>query len=114
MSTATPWQALGAQLAVARSRTAPSQQALARHVGISQAAYSHFERGRLRPRPARLVHLAVALGADITQLAALAGYSLAQVLGTTAPSGQVVSCRAPAAHGHHEGGSLLACTCPSR
>ena len=75
-----PWRALGAELALARHRSACTQQQLARQLGISQAAYSHFERGRARPRPALLGRLAVALRADVARLAALAGYSLEQVL----------------------------------
>jgi transcriptional regulator with XRE-family HTH domain len=75
-----PWRALGAELAAARHRTARTQQQLARQLGISQAAYSQFERGIVRPRPALLGWLAIVLGADVAHLAALANYPLAQVL----------------------------------
>jgi transcriptional regulator with XRE-family HTH domain len=75
-----PWQALGTELAHARHRTGHTQQQLAPRLGITQAAYSQFERGRTRPRPALLCPLALILGADIAHLTALAGYSLEQVL----------------------------------
>ena len=80
MSDSTPWRALGVELAAARHRTTLTQQQLARQLGITQAAYSQFERGLVRPRPALLGWLAVVLRADITVLAAAAGYPLAQVL----------------------------------
>ena len=75
-----PWAALGAALATARHRRAVSQHQLARHLGITQAAYSQFERGQIRPRPAVLAQLAIALGVDVSPLAPLAGYPLELVL----------------------------------
>jgi len=75
-----PWQALGAELALARHRSACTQQQLARQLGISQAAYSQFERGVARPRPALLGRLAVVLGLDVGVLARLADHPLEQVL----------------------------------
>jgi transcriptional regulator with XRE-family HTH domain len=78
-----PWQALGAELAAARHRTGSTQHDLARQLGITQAAYSQFERGWIRPRPALLGQLAILLHADVTRLAALAGYPLVQVLTVT-------------------------------
>ena len=92
-----PWQALGTELAAARHRTASTQQQLARQLGITQAAYSQFERGWIRPRPALLGPLAVLLHADVTHLAALAGYPLAQVL-TAATSRPYVRYDEPARH----------------
>jgi transcriptional regulator with XRE-family HTH domain len=80
MIDAVPWPALGTELARARHRTAPPQQQLAHRLGITQAAYSLFERGLMRPRPPLLCQLAVTLGIDVAHLAALAGYPLAQVL----------------------------------
>ena len=40
MSDSLPWGALGTELALARHRSARTQQQLARQLGISQAAYS--------------------------------------------------------------------------
>ena len=80
MTEVSPWLALGAELADARHRTSHSQHHLARHLGISQAAYSQIERGVVRPRPLLLGQLAVALGADVGRLAALAGHPLTLVL----------------------------------
>jgi transcriptional regulator with XRE-family HTH domain len=74
-----PWQALGAALADARHRSDHTQHHLARHLGITQAAYSQIERGLIRPRPALLLPLAVLLGIGVGQLAALAGYPLEQI-----------------------------------
>jgi transcriptional regulator with XRE-family HTH domain len=84
MATPLRWQALGAELAAARHRTAYTQHHLARRAGISQGAYSQIERGLIRPRPISLGHLAVALGADVTTLASLADYPLEQVLSLSA------------------------------
>ena len=54
MTDPSPWRSLGDELAAARHRTALTQQQLAHQLGISQAAYSQFERGLVRPRPALL------------------------------------------------------------
>jgi transcriptional regulator with XRE-family HTH domain len=113
MSTATPWRALGAQLAAARHRTAYTQQQLAHQLGLSQAAYSQFERGVLRPRPARLGQLALALGADIAHLATLAGYSLAHVLAATTPLSRTATTGAFVDPIHPRGGAPHSYRSPS-
>ena len=80
MIDASPWQALGEELAAARHRTARTQHEVACQLGITQAAYSQFERGLVRPRPPLLGRLALALGIDVGLLAGLAGHPLDQVL----------------------------------
>ena len=102
MTDPSPWRSLGAELAAARHRTALTQQQLARQLGITQAAYSQFERGVVRPRPALLGWLAITLGADITVLAAAAGYPLAQVLQILVardPNGSPLVCAAATPEG---------------
>ena len=80
MPTPFPWADLGAELRAARHRTTYTQHHIARAIGISQAAYSLIERGRIRPRPALVCRFAVVLGADITVLATLADYPLEAVI----------------------------------
>jgi transcriptional regulator with XRE-family HTH domain len=80
MSSRTPWQALGACLRDARHRAALSQHDIARHLGISQPAYSQFERGLTRPRPALLVPMVRLLGLREAEAVALTGYPLDQVV----------------------------------
>jgi transcriptional regulator with XRE-family HTH domain len=74
------WPALGACLRDARHRTALTQQSIAQHLGISQPAYSQIERGHIRPRPALLVPLVQLLRLNLMEVAALAGYSLVEVV----------------------------------
>lgn len=80
MTAVAPWQALGACLSDARHRTALTQRHIARHLGISQAAYSQIERGLLRPRPALLLPLALLLCLSLDQLCTLAGYALDDIV----------------------------------
>jgi transcriptional regulator with XRE-family HTH domain len=70
-----PWHALGLHLAESRHRSALTQQAVARHLSISQPAYSQIERGLIRPRPALLIHLAICFSVKLAQLCTLAGYT---------------------------------------
>jgi transcriptional regulator with XRE-family HTH domain len=80
MSSSSPWQALGACLRDARHRAALTQHAIARHLGITQPAYSQFERGLIRPRPALLVSLVRLLGLRLMEVIALTGYPVDQVV----------------------------------
>ena len=80
MAASCPWSALGAALHTARHRSARSQADIARHLGISQPAYSQFERGLTRPRPALLVPMVQLLGLRLGDVAALAGYPIGDVI----------------------------------
>ena len=80
MTDPSPWQPLGAELADARRRTTLTQHAIARQLGISQAAYSQIERGMIRPQPALLGRLAIVLGMDVGRLSELADHPLERVL----------------------------------
>jgi transcriptional regulator with XRE-family HTH domain len=80
MSSPSPWRALGACLRDARHRAALTQHEIARHLGITQPAYSQFERGLIRPRPALLVPLVRLLGLRLAEVIALTGYPLDQVM----------------------------------
>ena len=80
MAASCPWPALGAALRTARHRAALSQADIARQLGISQPAYSQFERGLTRPRPALLVPMAQFLGLRLGDVAALAGYPIGDVI----------------------------------
>ena len=74
MSDQTPWLTLGDQLRTARRREWLSQHDVARRLGITQAAYCHIERGRVRPRLTKLRQLAEVLHLPMTQLLPLAEY----------------------------------------
>jgi transcriptional regulator with XRE-family HTH domain len=74
------WPALGACLRDARHRTALTQHSIAQHLGITQPAYSQIERGHVRPRPELLVPLVRLLRLNLVDVAALAGYSLVEVV----------------------------------
>jgi transcriptional regulator with XRE-family HTH domain len=80
MSSSSPWQALGSCLRDARHRTALTQHTVAQCLGITQPAYSQIERGQIRPRPALLVPLVQLLRLNLMEVAALAGYSLVEVV----------------------------------
>ena len=80
MSTSRTRQELGICLRDARHRTSLTQNHVALHLGITQAAYSQIERGLVRPRPALLLPLAHLLGLGLDHLSALAGYSLDEVV----------------------------------
>jgi transcriptional regulator with XRE-family HTH domain len=88
MSVAARWMALGACLYDARYRTTLTQHAVARHLGISQAAYSQIERGLIRPRPIHVFRLAVLLGMGLIHLCTLAGYAPEAVVQVIAPRTQ--------------------------
>jgi transcriptional regulator with XRE-family HTH domain len=76
---------LGAALHAARHRNALSQADIARHLGISQSAYSQFERGLMRPRPALFVPMVRLLGLRLGDVAALAGYPVGYVIWSVMP-----------------------------
>jgi transcriptional regulator with XRE-family HTH domain len=80
MAASCSWPALGAALCAARRRSALSQADIARHLGISQPAYSQIERGLTRPRPALLVPLVQLLGLRLGDVTALASYPIGQVI----------------------------------
>lgn len=69
-----PYRRLGQRIADLRERAGMSQERLASLVGISKGYPGRIETGRNRPDALILRRIALVLGADYQELAALAGY----------------------------------------
>jgi transcriptional regulator with XRE-family HTH domain len=68
------YETLGVGLRAAREAASLTQQWVAMRLGVAQSLISLYERGVVRPRPARLAVYAAVLGLDLDELRTLAGY----------------------------------------